>query len=89
MIPVDILRAVRKVIVHKQSAAAPCGGNIRRLKVSLRSRGVVNVTAIAKHHGGGGHANGQAAGFHVPVTLGDDGASPYVVIDRCLDAAMS
>jgi len=32
-------------------------------KVSLRSRGEVDVEKIARHHGGGGHRN--AAGFAV------------------------
>jgi nanoRNase/pAp phosphatase (c-di-AMP/oligoRNAs hydrolase) len=33
--------------------------------ISLRSAGRVDVSAIAKKHGGGGHHN--SAGFHIPV----------------------
>jgi bifunctional oligoribonuclease and PAP phosphatase NrnA len=42
-------------------------------KVSLRSRGEVDVEKIARHHGGGGHRN--AAGFTLePATAGGDAA---------------
>ena len=41
-------------------------------KVSLRSRGAVDVEKVARHHGGGGHRN--AAGF--AVAKGDGSADP-------------
>jgi len=42
----------------------PEGGDNHLHKVSLRSRGEVDVEKIARHHGGGGHRN--AAGFTMP-----------------------
>ncbi len=42
------------------------GGGRVRLKISLRSRGGVDVQAVAKHFGGGGHK--AAAGFSCEVT---------------------
>jgi len=46
-------------------------------KVSLRSRGEVDVKKIARHHGGGGHRN--AAGFAVE---GDAGAADPEALRR-------
>lgn len=40
-----------------------------RIKVSMRSKDVVDVSAIARNFGGGGHA--RAAGFYVRGTLAD------------------
>jgi len=51
---------------------------VPRLVWSLRSRGDVDVQAIAKRHGGGGHK--AAAGFSVP----DDGRSPYARVNELL-----
>jgi hypothetical protein len=52
-----------------------------RLVWSLRSRGGVDVQAIAKRHGGGGHK--PAAGFSVP----DDDRSPYARLEELLGGA--
>lgn len=53
------------------------------LVVALRSRrGGVDVAAIARRHGGGGHAS--AAGFSVAVT--DESPNPIVVVRRTVDA---
>ncbi|HYO14800.1 MAG TPA: bifunctional oligoribonuclease/PAP phosphatase NrnA [Thermoanaerobaculia bacterium] len=52
-------------------------------KVSLRSRGEVDVEKIARHHGGGGHRN--AAGF----TLEGEGESAREAVAAALAAALS
>jgi bifunctional oligoribonuclease and PAP phosphatase NrnA len=52
-------------------------------KVSLRSRGEVDVEKIARHHGGGGHRN--AAGF----TLEGDGEAARETVAAALAAALS
>ena len=54
---------------------------VPRLVWSLRSRGGVDVQAIAKRNGGGGHK--AAAGFSVP----DDGRSPYARVAELLGGA--
>ena len=51
-------------------------------KVSLRSRGEVDVEKIARHHGGGGHRN--AAGF----ALEGDGEEVRGAWSRALAAAL-
>ena len=51
-------------------------------KVSLRSRGEVDVEKIARHHGGGGHRN--AAGF----VLEGDGEEARQKVARALAAAL-
>lgn len=56
------------------------GGTGLRLQWSLRSRTGVDVSAIARSHGGGGHT--AAAGFSVP----DDGRSPYFRVAELLTA---
>lgn len=52
-------------------------------KVSLRSRGEVDVEKIARHHGGGGHRN--AAGYVLP----GDGESVREQVAAALEAALS
>jgi phosphoesterase RecJ-like protein len=52
-------------------------------KVSLRSRGEVDVEKIARHHGGGGHRN--AAGYVLP----GDGESVREQVAATLEAALS
>jgi phosphoesterase RecJ-like protein len=52
-------------------------------KVSLRSRGEVDVEKIARHHGGGGHKN--AAGFAVD---GSDGEGVRQQVAEELAAAL-
>ena len=52
-------------------------------KVSLRSRGEVDVEKIARHHGGGGHRN--AAGF----TLEGEGEAAREAVAAALAAALS
>ncbi|HSF43736.1 MAG TPA: bifunctional oligoribonuclease/PAP phosphatase NrnA [Thermoanaerobaculia bacterium] len=52
-------------------------------KVSLRSRGEVDVEKIARHHGGGGHKN--AAGFSLP----GDGEAVRLQVAEALGAALS
>jgi len=52
-------------------------------KVSLRSRGEVDVEKIARHHGGGGHRN--AAGF----SMDGDGAAIREEVAAALGAALS
>lgn len=47
----------------------------RQLRVSLRSKGAVDVRAVATFHGGGGHKN--AAGFSIPEP--DESSRPTVV----------
>ncbi|HEY7213306.1 MAG TPA: DHHA1 domain-containing protein, partial [Thermoanaerobaculia bacterium] len=51
-------------------------------KVSLRSRGEVDVEKIARHYGGGGHRN--AAGF----TLEGDGEEIRAQVAAALGAAL-
>lgn len=65
------------------------GGSQARLVVSLRSRGAVNVTEIAKRYGGGGHESGGAAGFPELVSVHDPGMSPYELVYERLDDALS
>lgn len=55
-----------------------------RMTVSLRSRGDVDVAAIAKAYGGGGHT--QAAGYTVDVDDTDE--NPYEEIERAIDEAL-
>ena len=43
------------------------GGGMVSLQLSLRSRGRVNVTSIAKSFGGNGHENGRAAGCKIDI----------------------
>ena len=50
-------KAVQAVVLFKASAGEP-------FRVSLRSKGSVDVRAVAASHGGGGHVN--AAGFTLP-----------------------
>jgi phosphoesterase RecJ-like protein len=52
-------------------------------KISLRSRGEVDVEKIARHHGGGGHRN--AAGF----TMTGDGEEVRREVASQLGAALS
>jgi phosphoesterase RecJ-like protein len=52
-------------------------------KVSLRSRGEVDVEKIARHHGGGGHRN--AAGF----AMTGDGEEIRQQVAAALAAALS
>lgn len=52
-------------------------------KVSLRSRGEVDVEKVARHHGGGGHRN--AAGF----TLEGEGEAAREAVAAMLAAALS
>jgi phosphoesterase RecJ-like protein len=51
-------------------------------KVSLRSRGELDIEKIARHHGGGGHRN--AAGF----TLAGDGEEVRGQVASELGAAL-
>ena len=53
-------------------------------KVSLRSRGEVDVEKIARHHGGGGHKN--AAGYSLE---GKDGEAIRLQVAAELGAALS
>ena len=61
----------------------PDGGQGPVHKVSLRSRGEVDVEKIARHHGGGGHRN--AAGF----TLAGDGEEVRREVVSELGAALA
>jgi phosphoesterase RecJ-like protein len=61
---IDDLRIAREAQVALLVKETPDGW-----KVSLRSRGRVDVGAIAVHFGGGGHHN--AAGFEMPGDLDD------------------
>src|SRR4051812_9474721 len=56
-------------------------------KVSLRSRGEVDVEKIARHHGGGGHRN--AAGFSLEGPEGKDGEAVRLQAAAELGAALS
>jgi len=56
---IDQLRSIAGVDAVALIRELPEGGH----KVSLRSRGEVDVEKIARHHGGGGHRN--AAGFTI------------------------
>jgi bifunctional oligoribonuclease and PAP phosphatase NrnA len=58
---IDQLRSIAGVDAVALIRELPDGGGH---KVSLRSRGEVDVEKIARHHGGGGHRN--AAGFTLP-----------------------
>lgn len=60
---IDLLRAERDASV----AALFIQHDAAQVKVSLRSKGEVDVAAIASRHGGGGHA--AAAGFTLPGPL--------------------
>jgi phosphoesterase RecJ-like protein len=54
---IDSIRSIAGVDAVALIRELPEGGN----KISLRSRGEVDVEKVARHHGGGGHRN--AAGF--------------------------
>ena len=56
-------------------------------KVSLRSRGEVDVEKIARHQGGGGHRN--AAGYSVEGKDGSDGEAIRHQVAAELGAALS
>jgi len=56
-------------------------------KVSLRSRGEVDVEKIARHHGGGGHKN--AAGFSIDEKTETDGEAVRLQVAAELGAALS
>jgi phosphoesterase RecJ-like protein len=59
---IDHLRAVRGTKVAAMARELPANGDEQRLKVSLRATdGEIDVSAIARAGGGGGHR--QAAGF--------------------------
>lgn len=58
-----------------------------RMVVHLRSRGSVNVQALAEHHGGGGHE--KASGFSVPVNPSVMGVSPYEAVTLALEQALT
>lgn len=68
---IDFLRQAREAEVSCVLKEAPDGS----IRVSLRSRGAVDVSAIAARHGGGGHR--FAAGFTVPEPI-------PVVVERIL-----
>ena len=55
MIPVDTLRAVRKVIVHKQSAAAPCGDG--RASALILHAALLGAEVIEMAYGEPAHVN--------------------------------
>ena len=82
----DVLAAEVDLVVAFDYVQEP--GRVR-LKVSLRSRGAVNCTALAKAHGGGGHESGRTAGFHLPVdTDMHEARSPYARLRTLLEAAL-
>jgi phosphoesterase RecJ-like protein len=56
-----------------------------RYKVSLRSRGEVDVEQLARRHGGGGHKN--AAGFQAEGELGALRQSVTAALEGALGAA--
>jgi phosphoesterase RecJ-like protein len=59
-------------------------------KVSLRSRGEVDVEKIARHHGGGGHRN--AAGFALPeaaAPAAQPGAAPAESTEQVLEQVVA
>jgi phosphoesterase RecJ-like protein len=60
---IDHLRSIAGVDAVALIRELPEGGDNSLHKVSLRSRGEVDVEKIARHHGGGGHRN--AAGFTI------------------------
>lgn len=85
----DVLGAEVDLVVGFEYVQEP--GRVR-LQLSLRSRGDVNVTAIAKANGGGGHENGRAAGCHFPVSLAEHPTfqprSPYASVRSFLEASL-
>ncbi len=58
-----------------------------RVKVSLRSRGAVDVEKVARQHGGGGHKN--AAGFELPGSPGELRAQVVAEVARAVEEALS
>jgi phosphoesterase RecJ-like protein len=54
-------------------------------KISLRSRGEVDVEKIARHHGGGGHRN--AAGFEIAGETAEVQRQLVAALEAALDAA--
>jgi phosphoesterase RecJ-like protein len=76
---IDYLRSIAGVDAVALIRELPDGGH----KISLRSRGEVDVEKIARHHGGGGHRN--AAGF----TLTGDGEEVRREVASQLGAALS
>lgn len=82
----DVLAAEVDLVVAFDYVQEP--GRVR-FKVSLRSSGDVNCTALAKMHGGGGHPSGQTAGFHLPVDTEALGSrAPYARLRTLLEAAL-
>jgi phosphoesterase RecJ-like protein len=75
---IDHLRSIAGVDAVALIRELPEGGH----KVSLRSRGEVDVEKIARHHGGGGHRN--AAGF----TMEGDGEEVRREVAAELGAAL-
>ncbi|HEY4562742.1 MAG TPA: bifunctional oligoribonuclease/PAP phosphatase NrnA [Thermoanaerobaculia bacterium] len=75
---IDQLRSIAGVDAVALIRELPEGGH----KVSLRSRGEVDVEKIARHHGGGGHRN--AAGF----TMAGDGEEVRREVAAELGAAL-
>jgi phosphoesterase RecJ-like protein len=53
-------RDIRAVILIKEDGAG-------RWRISLRSKGSVNVNAVARLHGGGGHVNASGCGASGPL----------------------
>lgn len=68
---IDLLRAERDALV----AALFIQQDGSNVKVSLRSKGAVDVATIASRHGGGGHA--RASGFSIPGPL--EKAAPAII----------
>lgn len=82
----DVLAAEVDLVVAFDYVQEP--GRVR-LKVSLRSRGAVHCTALAKAHGGGGHPSGRTAGFHLPVDVDAlESKAPYVTLRALLGASL-
>lgn len=54
-------------------------------KVSLRSRGEIDVEKVARHHGGGGHHN--ASGFKSPLAAAALAAETIAALAAAVDAA--
>ncbi len=85
----DLMKDAVDMVVGFEYVHEDDGGMVG-LQLSLRSRGRVNVTRIAKSLGGGGHENGQSAGCKLDII--QDGhlisdAAPYRAIVDALRVA--
>ncbi len=75
---IDMLRAIKGIklaVLFKEFEKG-------KIRVSLRSKGEINVEIIAREFGGGGHR--EAAGFHTKLNVNETLAKIYKLVDKQL-----